>query len=262
METDSRSKEKQRIVISTRSSTAGDVETARANNIRLVDCPAYYYRWISPSPLIRDAIVSATLPDAWVFTSRRGVEGWWRIWKELSGSQTIGPVDAGSTQQQERSVAEHSFHIPPVYVAGEKTRAAFNDTFSEKDVRMAEEQNGTALARRMVDDGIRSVVHFCSVDRRSELREICRKNRMNFTEVEVYRSCAVTDPEPVSGPVDAVLFFSPNGVSGFQRLYGLPEGGWNAVAVGPTTAEAVRRITGRNPQIAQTPSFGEMIKLV
>ncbi len=229
-----------RVVVSTRPSAPGDVESAQRHDVELVDCPAYYYRWITPSQFVTDTVISEPHPDAWVFTSRRGVEGWWRIWKELADSA----------------------EIPPVYVVGEKTRGAFEDNFPKSEIRMADEHNATELGLRMVRDGIGTVAHFCSVDRRSELREICRKFNVEMTEVEVYRSTSVTDPEPVKGPVDAVLFFSPNGVSEFQRLYGLPEGDWQAIAVGPTTAEAVKRVTGRKPRIAPSPSFEEMINLI
>ncbi len=266
LDSDDRSHINKRTVISTRPSAPGDVDTAREHGILLLDFPAYYYRWITPSDFISDSVLSEPLPDAWVFTSRRGVEGWWRIWKMLAGSDKKTENSPDKPQKElltpPKKVRKRSLVIPPVYVVGERTRQAFVDLFPEAEIRMAEEHNGLKLGLRMVSDDVGSVIHFCSVDRRSELREICRKFQIEITEVEVYRTTAVKDPQPVDMPVDAILFFSPNGVSEFKRLYGFPEGDWKPIAIGPTTAEAVERVTGRVPYVAQSPTFQEMLTLV
>ncbi|MDG5767430.1 uroporphyrinogen-III synthase [Balneolales bacterium ANBcel1] len=257
--------ENRKVVISTRPSASGDMDMANAQGILLLDYPAFYYRWITPTGFVIDSVFAEPTPEAWVFTSRRGVEGWWRVWKGLSdetkaGSGTLN--DKSAEKGREPRAEKQNLSVPPIYVVGEKTRSSTEELFPEAETRMAGEHHGSALALKMVRDGIRSVVHFCSVDRRSEIRDIAKKFQVEFTEVEVYRSCPVTDPQPIDTAVDAIFFFSPNGVAEFMRLYGLPEGDWKAVAVGGTTAEVVRKKTGRVPLVADSPSFQEMIKLI
>ncbi len=303
-----------RVAVCTRAPMPGDLETAKEYHVQLVHCPAYTYRWMTPSESTVNSLMSKKQPDAWVFTSRRGVEGWWRIWNRRShrmserflrgvsgDSHSPGGTDRNNSpnitekaDSPDQPCPTHSALIPPVYVVGDKTEEVVRELFgsaasasaassatsssacsassssstasasqaSPAEVRKAQEQHATALGYRMVLDGIRTAVHFCGVERRPELRDVCRKFDLELAEVEVYRSCAVKNPEPVKGSVDAILFFSPKGVSEFCRLYGLPEGGWEAVAVGPTTAGAVRHETGREPRVASSPSFREMIKLV
>lgn len=245
MDTDNHSISYRQTVITTRPLAPDDAELAKEHNILLLDYPAYYYQWVTPVDRILDSVLSDPFPDAWVFTSRRGVEGWWRVWNSISNDRTGWPSS-----------------IPPVYVIGEKTRQTYRDTFSEGDIRMPNEHNGMALGLKMVHDGICSMTHFCSADRRSELSDICKKFQIQYNEVVVYRACQVVDPQVIDTPVDAILFFSPNGVSEFLRLYGLPDGDWKPVAVGSNTANAVSRLTGRKPLVAKSPSFHEMIQLV
>lgn len=272
MNNDSTSSKIRKKVISTRPSAPGDAELAKRHNIDLVDCPAYYYEWITPPRQVTEAILRKARPGAWVFTSSRGVEGWWRAWKKITGmkqkneitgqSKQAGELFGGETHGEAYVSGGITAEIPPVYVLGDKTREIFEFRFPSVKTCMGETQNAVALGMKIVTDGIGSVAHFCSTDRRKELREICQKSGVGITEVEVYRSCAVTDPMPVKDPVDAVFFFSPNGVSEFKRLYGTPKGDWLAVAVGPTTAEKVQDVTGKVPKVAESPSFQEMLKLL
>ena len=193
--------------------------------------------------------VMSASPEAWLFTSRRGVEGWRHVWVNLSEN-------------------EKPLRIPPAYAVGEGTGMAIREKFEVSDVRSTDEQHGKALAERLMDDGVRSAIHFCGAIRRTELRDVFRKNQVELIEVEVYHRTDImkkdTEIEKVcnAGQVDAILFFSPDGVSGFYRLYALPDGDWTPLAIGPTTADAVRKVTGREPRIAPVPSFREMIRLV
>lgn len=241
----------ERTVLSTRPSVPDDEAAALANNIRLVTASAWEYRWLTPSRKILDEVL-LSLPDAWVFTSRRGVEGWRRVLDIIADElQVSGPPK-----------------IPAVYAVGDRTAEAVQHLFDVTDVRTTGMQDGAALARRMMEDGVKKAIHFCGAQRRTELRDALRSGQLDFHEVEVYRRTDVQQPDPEieklcqSGQVDAIFFFSPDGVSGFFRLYGLPRGDWIPVAVGPTTAVAVRDETGREPRIARSPSFREMIRLV
>jgi len=251
-------------VISTRPPSPGDQEAVRDKNVRLVYYPAWNYRWITPPESNITPVIRNPLQRVWVFTSRRGAEGWWRIWKKLveSGRYPGISQDASTKDDAAEDGGNADIPLPRFYVVGNKTEQEARRLFGARNIRMSEKHNGHDLARMLVRDNIRNAVHFCSVNRRHELRDVCHENGIILTELEVYQGYPVTDPEPVRESADAILFFSPNGVSGFRRLYGLPDGDWKPVAVGETTARAVREETGREPLVAPEAAFSEMIKLV
>ncbi len=230
-----------RIVLSTRLAESADVALAKKHNILLIDYPVWIYRRVTPPSDVIDALCTGSQPDAWVFTSRRGVEGWWHVWKERGAVSAV---------------------IPPIYAVGPATADAVRKTFSSVDIRLPQGGDGLSLGEAMARDGIRSAVHFCAAERRRELMEVSRKHNITLTEAVVYERRSVINPKPLNVVFDAILFYSPDGVSEFCRIYGVPGGDWHAIAVGKTTAEAVRRITGREPHIPESPAFDEMIKLV
>jgi len=283
-----------RLAISTRTVTSGEVALARRHGIRLMDYPVWQYRWISPPPHLT-ATILAEGPQAWVFTSRRGVEGWWRIWREqlrkqklrneilgktsrkaqgdkaLGGKTKGGESQGGHSQvgqwQSGQTQGGQAMHIPAVYCVGDATADAVRRFFGETgigqiEIRVAERGDGQSLGEALMRDGVRSAVHFCAVERRTELAEFCMKRGISLTETEVYQRTTVSNRKPLFTAFDAVLFFSPDGVTEFFRVYGVPGGSWRPVGVGQTTAEAIRQETGLEPLIAASPSFEEMLKLV
>lgn len=266
-----------RIVLSTRLATPEEVTLAKQYNLRLADYPVWLYHRISPPSDVvalllenpsaeprtgehrggheevrkyirpgsqassRTAGRAGDRIDAWVFTSRRGVEGWWHVWKDENRSSTA---------------------ILPVYAVGEATAETIRHRFPEADMRIPRGGDGAAIGEALARDSMRSAVHFCAVDRRPELKAVCRKHNIDLMEVEVYERVPVPDPKPIHTECDAIFFYSPDGVAEFCRLYGVPDGEWHPVAVGRTTADAVRRETGREPLNPDHPGFEEMIKLV
>jgi hydroxymethylbilane synthase len=272
---------RERLVISTRTVTSDEVTLARRLGIRLMDYPVWQYRWITPPPHLT-ATIMAEAPQAWVFTSRRGVEGWWRVWKEQMKRQRLrdeilgrtgdseagaGPgAEPGAAGQQSGSRSRPA-SIPRVYAVGETTAQAVRQFFGDAGIRTAGGGDGKSLGEDLAGDDVRSAVHFCAVERRPELAEVCMSRGISLIEAEVYERGPVPDPKPLMTSFDALLFFSPDGVYEFLRIYGEriqgePEGSWKLVAVGQTTAGAIREQTGREPLTASTPSFEEMLKLV
>lgn len=230
-----------RKVIATRISTSEEKKLAEEHGIRLIDYPAWNYSWIMPPAGHVGEILSRPLPDAWVFTSWRGVEGWRKV------------LDAAAMQPEA---------IPEVYAIGKKTSESINCHFPGMDVRMPEPGNGAALGKMMARDGIRSAVHFCGVNRREELQAVCSEFGLALKPLEVYGRRRVDNPKPLDADFAAILFYSPDGVEGFCALYGVPDGDWQAVAIGGTTAVAVRKITGREPETAKEATFQKMLDLV
>ncbi len=248
---------RERLAISTRTVTSGEVALARRHGVRLMDYPVWQYRWITPPPHLT-ATIMAEAPQAWVFTSRRGVEGWWRVWNEQQKKQRLRDEILGKTEPTP---------IPRVYAVGEATAQAVRRFFGDSDIRAARGGDGKSLGEELAADGVRSAVHFCAVERRPELAEVCMKRGISLIEAEVYERGPVPDPKPLLTAFDALLFFSPDGAAEFLRIYGErlesePEGSWKAVAIGQTTAGAIREQTGLEPLTASTPSFEEMLKLV
>ena len=253
-----------RMAISTRTVDSGEVSLALQHGVGLMDYPVWQYRWITPPPHLT-ATILAEEPQAWVFTSRRGVEGWWRVWKEQMKKQQLRDEIPGRAVQKgpdPGAAGSVRTPIPRTYAVGDATAHAVRRFFGQADIRTAEAGDGKSLGEDLAGDGVRSAVHFCAVERRPELAEVCMKHGISLTEAEVYERGPVSDPKPLLTAFDALLFFSPDGVAEFLRIYGMPEGSWKPVAVGQTTAAAVRRETGREPLIASSPSFEEMLKLV
>ncbi len=296
-----------RLAISTRALTSGEVSLARQHGVRLMDYPVWQYRWLAPLPHLT-ATILAEEPQAWVFTSRRGVEGWWRTWQEQLRKQKLRNEILGKTTQQARggempgkttqqARGRDGMRIPPVYVVGGATADAVRRFFGEAgireagtgeeeirvddvreagigeadltqadigeaDIRVADRGDGESLGEALLRDGVQHAVHFCAVERRTELAEFCMKQGISLTEAEVYQRTPVSNRKPLFTVFDALLFFSPDGVTEFFRIYGVPGGSWRPVAVGQTTAAAIRQETGREPLIAASPSFEEMLKLV
>ena len=281
-----------RLAISTRAVTSGEVSLARQHGVRLMDYPVWQYRWIAPPPHLA-ATILAEEPQAWVFTSRRGVEGWWRTWHEQLRKQKLRSEILGKTTQQARggempgkttqqARGRDGMRIPAVYCVGDATADAVRRFFGESeigdvdiskadtsqhnirqiDIRVAEGGDGQSLGEALLRDGVQHAVHFCAVERRTELAEFCMKHGISLTEVEVYQRAPVSNRKPLFTAFDALLFFSPDGVTEFFRVYGVPGGSWRPVAVGQTTAAVIRQETGREPLIAASPSFEEMLKRV
>lgn len=274
------------VVVSTRESAPGERSFAQGLGLQLVDAPVIRYEWIDPEVRVTARILSEGSNRAWVFTSRRGVEGWARVL--ASGGKGPGALhveDHGDapmlTQLAEASVAHAEWWskeggelfaegvLPKVYVVGERTRKAFLEAFPPRVYRpmslcMPMEHTGQALAQLLVSQGVEAAVHFCSRQRRAELGQVLDKAGVDLVSLEVYSGEPVGSArQPLDmGSVDAVLFYSPRGVEAFARTYGTAENDWVAVACGSTTAEAVSGCIGKQPLVAPDPEATAMIRRV
>ena len=89
--------------------------------------------------------------------------------------------------------------------------------------------------------------------RRDELPTLLEKERINFTEVTVYKT--ETNPKKFNGTFDGILFFSPSGVMSFMAKNTLSD---MAFCIGNTTAEAVRKYTD-NYIVANKPTVENVL---
>ena len=274
------------VVVSTRESAPGERSFAQGLGLQLIDAPVIRYEWIDPDGSMIARVLSQGTTRAWVFTSRRGVQGWARVLAsggygtgvlcpEQSNDATIYAqrADEVGVQTDPGSWCGKGLFgegvLPAVYVVGERTRQVFLEVFQARSYRptslcMPMEHTGEALAQLLVSHEVEAAVHFCSRQRRAELAQVLGQAGVDLVSLEVYSGEPVGSVrQPLDmGNVDAVLFYSPRGVEAFARAYGTAENDWIAVACGATTAGAVNRCFGKLPLEAPGPDAKSMMKRV
>lgn len=175
--------------------------------------------------------------DGVVLTSARAVEAIkdWRLLSDLSALRWFAVGPATAARLEELGVAVHEEH--PATAA--------------------------ALARVIIDAGVRSVLFLAGDPHRDELPVRLSESGVSVTTEIVYR----TRPSPVTLPPDGqspdwAVFFSPRGVS---VVLDETDVDWDQVAmaaVGPTTAQAIRSVGLEPRAIAATPTPGALLAAI
>lgn len=99
---------------------------------------------------------------------------------------------------------------------------------------------GKELAEIMVKEfADETFTFFCGNLRRDELPELLTKNKVNFTEIEVYKT--ILKPKKFERSFDGVLFFSPSAVESFAKENSLKK--TKAFCIGTTTAAEAEKYT-------------------
>jgi len=147
-----------------------------------------------------------------------------------------------------------------IFAVGSKTKEALEDLGLE--AKIPKTQDGLHLAELIIEEGkIDSVIYFHGNLSRGEMTEKLRAKDIEVIEQEVYQ----TKIKPVYLPqtsVDAILFYSPSAVEGFSRGEGFNGELPKLFAIGPTTAEALRRESDQGVEIADAPDTKELLKTV
>lgn len=147
-----------------------------------------------------------------------------------------------------------------IFAVGSKTKEALEALGLEAKVPRT--QDGSHLADLIIEEGkINSVIYFHGNLSRGEVTEKLRSQDIEVIEIEVYQ----TKIKPVSlpeNPVEAVLFYSPSAVQGFKKGQGFNGDLPGLFAIGPTTAEALRKETDQGVEIADSPDTKELLKTV
>ncbi|MBZ9730426.1 uroporphyrinogen-III synthase [Salegentibacter sp. JZCK2] len=99
-----------------------------------------------------------------------------------------------------------------------------------------------------------SFIFFCGNKRRDEIPEILQGNKIDFKEIEVYKTSL--NPKPFSQEFDGILFFSPSAVQSFTAENQLKD--VTAFCIGKTTATEAKKHTN-NIIIATKPSIENVI---
>jgi uroporphyrinogen-III synthase len=143
------------------------------------------------------------------------------------------------------------------YCLGNKTKYAINQCFAninneEHFPKMAgEADHAAALADIIVNRNVKNVVFFCGDKRMGFLPEILTNAGVDVNEIIVYTTTET--PVQVAGTYDAILFFSPSGVSSFFNVNSVPPE-TVLCAIGNTTAAALRDYSNNKIVISDTPS--------
>lgn len=154
----------------------------------------------------------------------------------------------------------------PFFVAGPETaRRARNLGFAP----VGEKAGG---ARELADRIVRAVRGSRTTDRpllflagnrrRPELPDRLRASGISYEEVTVYRSELRRSIEWPAGEIGWILFFSPSGREAVEASGGLPGRGARIGAIGPTTAEALRRASLPVDAVADHPEPAALVRAV
>jgi uroporphyrinogen-III synthase len=227
-------------VLSTKRLDPSLVDRAKEHGVEIIE-----QEFIAVQPLISEEVyrqlrpwIEKTDPSYAVFTSAKGVEA---VKYYLTHKGTA--------------------HTPnwKVFCISGKTREAVSSMIPGASI-LATAEYGAILAQRIIaHGGVKEVVFFCGNKRREELPSGLQEAGITVHEIVVYET--EDTPVVVEEDLDAVLFFSPSGVSSFFSANQLKK---EAVcfAIGRSTAEAIAAFTHNLIIISDTPIPEAMLAAV
>jgi uroporphyrinogen-III synthase len=125
--------------------------------------------------------------------------------------------------------------------------------------RIVVADNAAALAATVLLYKVKEVIFFCGDKRRDELPDLLERQQVIVHEVIVYET--QEEPGQVQDHYDAVLFFSPSGVSSFFSANELKPA-VTCFAIGNTTADTIRDFTVNGIIVADQPTQASIIDAV
>ncbi|MBN2731329.1 MAG: uroporphyrinogen-III synthase [Balneolaceae bacterium] len=192
--------------------------------------PAYWDRVL--------AVINEHPKSDWVFTSTNGVKALEELMR--SGLQVRPEVQ--------------------IFAVGSKTQEALKELGLEAKIPF--QQDGKHLAELVIEEGkINSVIYFHGNLSRDEMTNVLVEEDIEVIEVEVYKT-KINPIELPAEPVQAILFYSPSAVEGFKQGQGFDEELPVPFAIGPTTAEALKKETDQQVIVADRPDTKVMLQTV
>ncbi len=134
------------------------------------------------------------------------------------------------------------------FCVGEKTADLANENgFHIQEIADYGKDLAEIIVQKYAEE---SFTFFCGNIRRDDIPEILKKNKIEFTEIEVYKTSL--NPKPFSQEFDGILFFSPSAVQSFTDKNRLKDA--MAFCIGKTTAAEAKKhtnhiITATKPSI-------------
>lgn len=138
------------------------------------------------------------------------------------------------------------------FCVGEKTKSVLEDN----SMKISEiGLNSLDLAQKIIKNHQnKKFTFFCGNKRRDELPDTLREHKIDFDEVEVYKTIPST--KKIKGHFDGILFFSPSAVESFMAENKIE----NSIAfcIGETTASEAEKHT-KNIIIASKPTIENVV---
>jgi uroporphyrinogen-III synthase len=181
-----------------------------------------------------------------------GASDWLVVTSATGATAVLGAVAAGGIRAHIAAVGERTAEV--------MRHAGFS-------VWRPSRQDATALARELPPTT--GSVLLARGDRaRPELPSALRARGFTVREVVAYRTIPEADARRAvallaPGAVDVVVFASPSALEGLLTAVARDAIARHAiVAIGPTTAAAVRARTGRDPLVAEEPSADAILRAI
>lgn len=118
-------------------------------------------------------------------------------------------------------------------------------------------QSSSSLAEKIIEKNIKEVVFFCGDKRREELPELLHAKGVKVNEVILYQTKET--PIKIEEDLDGILFYSPSGVDSFISANTF-HSKTKVFAIGNTTGDALKKVTGKNIYISDEASTESIIK--
>jgi uroporphyrinogen-III synthase len=147
-----------------------------------------------------------------------------------------------------------------IFCLGGKTKEAVLKIRSLKKNIVAEANNATDLAHKIIEREVKEIVFCCGDRRRDELPDILKKAGITIHELVVYET--VETPSTIAtDDIDAILFFSPSAVKSFFSVNQLKKT-TVCFAIGQTTASSIADCSDNKIIISESPSQEMMLASV
>lgn len=144
-----------------------------------------------------------------------------------------------TSQNTVNALIDNKALIENCFCVGEKTKKMLEANGHQVKVMT---DYGKELAEIIVRDyADKKFTFFCGNLRRDELPELLTKNKVDFTEIEVYKT--LLKPKKFEHSFDGVLLFSPSAVESFVKENSLKN--TTAFCIGTTTAAEAEKHTNK-----------------
>ncbi|MGD8426376.1 MAG: uroporphyrinogen-III synthase [Balneolaceae bacterium] len=230
-------RQNKRNILVTRPLTARQLEYARILGLEAIVEPALHFEFPKYWDEVLKVINQNTKSD-WIFTSTNGV----KALEEL--------MNAGLQVRPEVQL----------FAVGSKTQKALKKLGLESKIPQI--QDGRHLAELIIKEGkINSVIYFHGNLSRDEMTSRLVEEGIEVVGLEVYKT--VIKPVTMPGkPISGILFYSPSAVEGFKQGQGFSGELPMLFAIGPTTAEALRKETDHSVEVAIQPDTEVLLRTV
>lgn len=157
-----------------------------------------------------------------------------------------------------KAVESYQLNFPKtVYAVGRKTADVLRVLSCHAKTPLEENAKGLASYIIKENDTKEKMAFFCGNLRRDELPNELKAAQIPFEEFPVYTTETYTKKIDID-QYDLVLFFSPSGVSSYAESNVFPKD-IHYIAIGPTTAKALKKHKIKNIHTAQSPSLEQMM---